>query len=413
MSNLADLQAVLFNTEAAFCENLSSFSTALPIVDSVDLSGLARKKTPQPFVRQYMDEGYQDIRMPWDSARVTMRGRLTGLGASCAGAVPSSDMATFLGRIIGNVSDGLATGSTFTGGTALIPTTTVAAGVAAGALVRGGAIADGRVGGQWLPVGAHATNNLTLLIAAAGAPSAADVLYASKLLYPGQQGGEGDLVSSSRLQVLTSNGHFILRGVFPISGPRLSGLSPGEIPEWEVELGVSHVQTTSATFPNATTPQRHHSSPVSGGSFAINTVGTTARVTEALRSFAMTCNLAGEGIKGPGGIFDGQIITAARRKSVGASIEFVVDAEATGTHTWRGRWDTDENSALFWHALYSLSCADGRSVGIYFPKLALIEEEPLQIADAGYNRVRVKMAARTGGTLTTALTRSPWRIALA
>ena len=93
MSQSAILQAVLYNQETAFCENQSTFGTALPLINEVDLSGLARKKERIPHQRSYMNEEHHDQLAAYDAHKITLRGRLVGLGASCSGAVLRSDAA--------------------------------------------------------------------------------------------------------------------------------------------------------------------------------------------------------------------------------------------------------------------------------------------------------------------------------
>jgi hypothetical protein len=411
MSFLAELQHVLFGTEGSFCENFSTFASALPLIDTVDLSGLAREKQAVAFAKQFAHEGYQDVLMPFAGKSIKLTGRLTGLGAAAGGAVPSSDMVTFLGLLAGASATGLATGTTFTGGTAAVPTTTPATGVVAGGIVHGGAIGDARVGGQWLPVNTHAANALTLFLAAPVAPNNGDVLFSSRLVHPNESGGTFEVGTSFRLEVLTSNGHFILRGCYMVDF-KITGTSPGELPQWEATIGVSHVVTTSATFPSATLAQKHASSPVANGSFAYNVVGTTARLTEIARSVAINLGDTGEGIVGTGGIFDAQLYQSYRRKPGMTTLDVVLDAEASGTYTWKDRAAVDPNTAPFWQVMYSMSCADGRSVGIYFPRLRIVNE-PIQINDGGYNRTRVMFEALANTAGATELARSAWRMGFA
>ena len=109
----------------------TSFGTALDLVSAVDLTNCARDIAPTMMLKQRPFDAVHGSLMPFEGKSVTLRGPLTGLGATAAGAVPSSDLATLLGLFCGNVSSALATGTTFTGGTATIATTTAASGVAA------------------------------------------------------------------------------------------------------------------------------------------------------------------------------------------------------------------------------------------------------------------------------------------
>lgn len=408
MSQPSLLQAVLYNTEATFCENASSFTTALPLIDSVDLSGLARKKVRVPHIKSYMNEGYHDQLAPFDEQKITLKGRLTGLGATCAGAAPTSDLWAFLGILLGTTTNGLATGTTFSGGTAAAPTTTAANG-ASGALVRGGSVGDGRAGGQWIAVDTHAVNALAPFIALPAAPNNGDVLYASKNLYPTE--GPGEVPTSVRLEVLTSNGHFILRGCFLAeNGFRITGSMPGGVLDWEADLMVSHVTTTSATFPSATVPQRHAGGPaLVNGSVAIVPTGTTTRATYAAREVTLAFNVGCQGFKGPGGVFEGQLYTSCQRVANGLTITAVLDAEATGTHTWRTAFDADPNlAAVYYQVLLSILVHDGRSVGLYAGRCKLCDVQPMQFAHEGINRVRLTFEATTRVSETNAQRRASW-----
>lgn len=410
MGNVAELQDVLYNTEASFAEVATTFGTALPLIEAMDLSGLARDMPEQPIVRSRPWQGTQHVLMPWEGKSVKAKFRMTGLGASALGAIPSSDLATFLGLIVGNVANGLATGTTATGGTAAVPTTTAASGVAAGAMVRVGAIGDTRGGGEFLAASAHASNSLTLLMAAAAALNSGDVIGASKMIYPycltPSQFEQG---TSFRLRVLTSNGKYDLRGCFPLSAPRFTGVDIGGVPEFEIDIGVAAVVTNTDTFPSATVPQRHASSPVTNGTFQFQVVGTTTRAVKTIREISFELGFSGEGIKGPGGAHEGQVYQTWRRKAGYAGLEFVVDND--GPNTMRALATADAISRSSYQALWSMNCADGRGFAIYWPNLKFAGE-PLQINHAGYNRERVRMTAHLGGTLTTDLTASPWRMAM-
>lgn len=411
MGNVAELQDVLYNTEAAFAEVATSFGTALPLIEALDLSGLARDMNEQPIVRSRPWQGTQHVLMPWEGKSIKAKFRMTGLGATAAGAVPSSDLATFLGLIIGNVANGLATGTTFTGaGTAAAPGTTAANGIVAGSLIRAGVIGDGAGGGNFYGVSAHAANAATLLMAMPAVPANLAVLGATKMLYPycltPSQFEQG---TSFRLRVLTSNGKYDLRGCFPLSAPRFTGVDIGGVPEFELDIGVAAVVTNTDTFPSATVPQRHASSPVTNGDFQFQVVGTTTRATKTVREISFDLGFMGEGIKGPGGLHEGQVYQTWRRKAGYAGLEFVVDND--GPNTMRALAVADPIGRTSYQALWSMNCADGRGFAIYWPNLRFAGE-PIQINHGGYNRERVRMTAHLGSTLTTDLTASPWRIAM-
>lgn len=413
MSQKADLQAVLYASEASFCEVSSTFGTALPLIDEVDLTGLARKHVPVPHMKQRRNEGYPNQIAPWDSSTFKLRGRLTGLGAAQTGAVTSSALWTFFGLIIGNIADGLATGTTFTGGTATTPTTTPASGVAVGGLVHGGAIGDAKAGGQWMAAASHGSNNLALLLGLPAAPTNGDLLYASKNVYPSEDPGE--VPTSMRFQVLTSNGQFQMRGCV-CTGFRITGTTVGGVMEWEADMQASQVDTANVPFPSATAAQRFAGRPcLVNGSFAYATVGVTTRSTESVRDLALEFDVGCELIKGAApGNYEGQCYTATRRRSNALKIMATIDAEAVNNHTWRTRFLADPNTAAVqYHIMLSLTVHDGAAVGLYAPKCRLTDVEPTQMNHEGYNRLRLSFDCLTGGTTTSALTLSSWRLGAA
>ncbi len=413
MSRSSELQNVLYTEEIAFCENLSTATIALPLVDTVDVTSLGRPMNRIAHIRQFANDGAHDVVMPF-AGTIVLRGILSGLGASAAGEVPASDMVEFLGLLVGADVEGLDEGGTFTGGTATDPTVSMATGVPVGGMVRGGVIADGRLGGQWLAVNAHAASALDLLIAAAAAPANGDILYSSRMVHPNESSPLFDDPRTFRMQIQTANGHFLCRGCF-CQEFRLTGLSPGEIPMWEATIGVAHVTTNSTVFPSATRPQRHAATPAVSGSLVMARMGATTRRVESARSFGVTFGWRGNGLVGTGGNFEGQLWQkATRTPGDGTVIDMVVDAEATGVNFWY-----DEAIALatgdpgYWQLLYSVSALNGRAVGIYFPKLTLTSQVPTQIQDQGYNRVRLGFRALALDTGATELERSAWRIAFA
>lgn len=409
MSQASILQAVLYNTEASVGDpTVSTFGTALPLIDTVDLAGLARKKVKNPHIKQYMNEAHHDQLAPFDEQKITLKGRLVGMGATCAGAVPSSDLWTFLGVLLGTLGNGLATGGTATGGTATAIGTSMASG-ADGGLVRLGAVGDGRGGGQWIPVNTHAASSLVPFIAIPAAANNGDVLYSSKVLYPTEDPGETP--TSIRLKVMTSNGQFILRGCqLAENGFRITGSMPGGVLEWEADLTVAHVSTTSSTFPSATVPQRHAGGPaLVNGSVAIVAVGTTTRTTYQAREVGLAFGVGCMAIKGPEGGSEGQVITAYRRTSNSLVITVVVDAEAAGTHTWRTAFDADPNTAaVYYQVLLSLLVHDGRGLGLYAARCKLCDVQPMQMSHEGFNRVRLTFEATTRTTESSAQRRSSW-----
>ena len=89
-----------------------------------------------------------------------------------------------------------------------------------------------------------------------------------------------------------------------------------------------------------------------------------------------------------------------------------IRAEAAGTNTPGALWDTDENSITNRHALYTLNTRDGASAAFYFPNLVQIGDKPTQQEANGLNVQPWRFRCDTGGTTTSALTLSCWRLGM-
>jgi hypothetical protein len=410
-SKSSALQAFNWADESSFGEAVSTFDQRSLTTAMVDTSGIVHPSQSPEFIRQRPNEGFQDIRMPYTPSFSTEM-YLTGMGSTCSGAVPSSQLVTLLGHVLGASADGLATGDTATGGTATVPTTTGASGAAAGALVRVGDKGDSRADGQWAAVATHAGNDLTLLTALPDAPSNGDVVYASRLVYPSSTPGTFEAIQTIRAQIQSTLQQYNVHGVYP-TGIEFPGLNPGELPKVSVAWGGARIATDNDTFPTTTAADDHSATPAAGGSFFWNAVGTATRNTLLIRSFSLTHEMTTGVEMAPEGLDDFQAVLGCNRQPGRWMAEFVVDSEAAGTDTFGDIFDTDENSRGFYHFLYSLSVADGRSLAIYAPRVKIIDQKPVQSDVDGVLRKMVRVECCTGATTTNDLTMSPVRLGFA
>lgn len=408
-SKTSQLVGVLYAAESAFGENSSSVTIRLRPT-AVDFSGLEHASQDIGIAKQYPHEAANNVRMPMGGS-FSMTLPLTGLGGSTASSPPASDLVTFLGRVFGVSASYLAAGDTCTGGTAAIPTTTGASGVSAGGLARIGALGDGRAEGQWVPVGTHSSNNLNLLLAAPAAPNNGDVLYCARGVYESSTSGTFETIASLRFGIRTNQQQYLCHGCYPTSVTW--NLPMGGLPSIQVTFAVAWWELTSTTFPISTAPDSFTPAPIAAGSFAYAAVGTTTRSTATIREFSLTSELNNMSEMGPGGVDEHQSIIGCNRGPSRHTCSFVVDSEDAGTDTWGDYWDTDENSIVNKHFMYSLSVGDGRALGLYAPNAKIIGNKPIQIDDNGANRKRVELELLTGPTTTSDLTLSPWRLGLA
>lgn len=406
-SKSSAVAALLYETETNFGETTTTTATRLRPIGQVSYD-LTHEGSEIDILRQYPNEGVAPVRGPMGGS-ISFTLNLTGLGGTAAGAAPASALATFLGTVFGSTATGLATGDTATGGTASVPTMTGATGATAGGMVRIGAKKDAKGDGQWVAVGTHSSNNLTLLTAAPGSPANGDVVYASRMVYPSSAPGTYETLSSVRFRFQTAQQQYVCHGCFPTAA-ELS-IDVGAIPTIRLTYAVSWWEEVNDTFPSATSVQDFAGAPVTGGSMFINAMGTVTRNTIVARSVSMAIAMNNTAEMGVGGYDEHQAVVGCNRGPMKVTVDMVLDSEAAGTNTYGALFDVSENSRVARHALYSMSIGDGRAVGIYWPKLWQLGM-PTQMDDGGVLRRRLRFRADMGDTSTSDLTRSCFRIAM-
>jgi hypothetical protein len=407
MSRSSTLGAVLYSTESAWAENSTTCSTRLSILGEVDASGLVQEMLAPGRVTQYKQDGTKGV-PGVQGGEFKLRHHLPGHGTTCAGAMSATALVTYLGYVFGANATG-PTGTTFTGGTAAVPTTTAASGFAVGGMGRAGAINDARGGGQWFAVTSHAANSLTLLGALPAAPNAADVCYSSEVVHA-TEGPNTSAMTGLRFRLQTANQTFVCHGCYP-KAVAFSGISNGGIPEIEVTWGVSWFEPVSVTFPDATAVNVFTPAPVAAGSLFLQAKSTTTRQTFTVHDFRLGYTLGVVPIMGPGGVSTYQNVIGARRTPDAIDVEIDLEAESnTATPTWWGNWATNGE----WHMLYGMSIADGSAMAMYMPRMCVTGQRPTQKSVDGINRLSVKFMAYTSDTLTsTDLALSAFRMAFA
>lgn len=405
------LQALAYEDESTFGAFSTSFANRLLYTGGpIDVAGLTHEKVPIDPVIQRQNDGVLDMRGIM-GGQFVIEFDLVGRGSSSGGAVTLSDFATFLGRLLGNSAVAATSGTTLIGGSDAdtLNLTAAAADFSAGSLLRVGALGDTRCEGQFAAVDSDAADVVELLTELPGSGAAADAVYAPDMVYPNEDPDQS-AVTSLRFKFLSANQIFECFGCW-CSAIEFTGLNTGGRPKGRATITVSHWRNTSGTFPSTLTPVNLASPrPVAAGSFFYNTVGTTTRLTEAIRSFDLRMDLQTHPLLGPGGVSQFQSVVGVVRSGVRASFDFLVDGDDTD---WDGWWNTDENSDVFRHILYTLSAVDGGAVGFYFPKVKPVQMRPMQSDNEGVNARKVSCEAVTGPTTTNQLTLSSWRIGLA
>ncbi len=412
-ANASRSQSVSFETESAWAESTDTFGTRLQTSGFIDVSSLEQAMVDYNPTVQFQNDGDFPIRGVYGGS-FTIELMLTGRGSASSGAVSLSDLMTLLGHSVGASAVAASTGDTVSGGasTTTVFDTTGASGFGAGTLCRVGALADSGAEGQFYAVVSHAGSQITVLNAAPAAPAAAAVVYAPDMAIAQETPGTAESVTSLRFRLLSGNKQYTCRGCW-CSAVRFTGLNPGEIPRVSLDFMVSYFTEVNVTFPDVTATTAGSGTPVAAGSFFLQTVGTTTRAVFGVRAFALTIDMQTTPLMGPGGPFARQVIVGARRTLCKASFDATFDQEATGTNTFVDIWDTDENSQVYKHVLYTLSAEDGRALAFYFPQSKIMGNRPTQVDLDGLNRVPTSWSCDTGPTTTNETTLSNWRLASA
>lgn len=401
------VQALRYNTESSFGEVSSTFNNRLPIIGEPTVT-LSQEMIDLGQTTQYVNAGELHVR-GIQGGTLNFRLAATGLGSTAAGSITANEVTTFLGHVFG-ASDASSEGTT-ADGTGDEGAPGVNGGTfAAGSLCRVGSINDGRGNGQGAAVSGLAGGTLTLLTDLDATPNAADVVYAATLAYPNEDTSNVSL-TSLRFEVLTANQHYECYGCFPQS-ISLTGASPGEVPFWDITYTISAWAPVSGTFPTATGVDTHPAVPIAAGSVFENVVGTTTRVTRSIRELNVTFNLDVVALVGPEAPRQHQAVVSATRGMTSMSYDYVIDSEATGTDTHGDIWNTAETSASKYHHLFTMSAADGVALLIYVPAARIAGNRPTQFQRNGRWMKRVSWEATTGGTTTSELTLSAFRIGM-
>ena len=407
MGNPSNLGAMRFADEATFGETSSSFDERLEIIAPIDVSGLTQSYEMVDPVTQFQNAGSLPMRgVQGGSFSVSLY--LCGHGSVTTGAITATAEENFISRCIGDL-DATSDGGTVDSVTNAAQFSTTGVTVNNGGLIRVGALADAKGGGQYAAVNVAST--MTLLTALGGAPESADVIYAPAMIYP-KESGTSSSITSQRIEIITANQSYQCFGCYP-TGISITGLNTGEIPKIDITMGVSRWSSSSSTFPTTTSVNAFTPSPVAAGSFFFNTFGDSTNAKYNIRDFTLNIDMGVVEIKGPGATNAHQVIVGAKRTKCQADFSFTLDSDAKDTTTWEDAWNTSESSQTFKHCLYTLSAGrDGGTVGIYFPRVHLTGARPTQQDVDGINRQSISCRAVTSPDATNAVGKANFLLGL-
>ncbi len=321
MAGPSVLGAIEMATESAFAETSTTFATdRIPVLGMVNTSGLVWAKEEPGRVEQYLQGGSQHVLMG-QSGSFEMEIDLTGHEATTAGSPTLTLRETLLGYVFGNAALSASASTTFTGGTATVPTTTASGTFSAGSLMRTGVLGDGRGNGQFHAIATHVTTTATLLTGTDVAVNAADVMYPTAMIYPSSTPTTGlnGSIGSLRFRLLTNGLQYACHGC-AITSVAYSNLNTGGRPKIKFTVTVARWAAVSATFPSQVTSSTANPSPVAAGSFFFAPVATATRALKVIRGFELNYSLGITPLMGPGGVGAYQTIVGFKNTYVGVKV---------------------------------------------------------------------------------------------
>jgi hypothetical protein len=406
MANPSSLGSICYEVEASFADPAvdTAATFRIPTLGPVDASGLTHPRIDPNRTQQYRGGGEAWIQGTMGGT-ITTETYLFGFGSSTSGATAITAYQTWLGIIFGNAAVSAASGTTLTGGTAAIPTTTASGTFSPGSLAQIGALGDGDGNGQVYAIGTHSALNLNLLTALAGAPVNGAVLYSGTMVYPSSS-PTATTISSVRMLVQTANLQYLCKGCVPVSW-EITGSNPAEQPRLRTTWAVAWWKEVAPTFPSTVATDTSNPASVASGSLWVNDVGTATNATRTCFNFQLSTSIGVELLRGPGGGNPHQDIIGARRTVDDYTISWTESADAATTSPVLPNWVTAK------HVLYTLNATNGKCVAFYFPNVCPADPKPVQFADQNLNRLRFTGKPYTSSTTTSDLTLSRFRMLLA
>lgn len=399
------LGAASWADETVWAEDLVTFTTRMPLLSAVDVSGLEQAMIDPERVVQYRNDGTPGILGPQGGGFST-EFYLTGHGSATSGATALTSLFTLLGRVFGAAAVAAASGTTFAGGgTALVPVSVASGTFAAGSLCRAGVANDARGGGQFYAIGTHAATAVNLLTGMPAAPSAADIMHSAEMAYT-LEAPASFAMTGIRWNLQTATHQYTCHGCFPKAVSFSGAGKNGELPKVKIDWGLSWFAPRAATFPNALSVETFTHKPVSQSSFFLAPVGTVARAgaTRNLRSFSIDYTLGVQPLMGIGGVGPYQAIVGAKRTPDDITITIEEDAEAATTAPALAAIFDACAAGTAYHALYTLGAIAGSAIAMRFNRLFATGPRPVQHSADGVTMSKLSFKARTSTTNTNDLT---------
>jgi hypothetical protein len=388
------------NGTTAWAEDVDTMTYGLRLAEPFDPTGITRRSFAPDRVVGVRNDGTKMTPGTWD-INFSFSCWWTGRGSSSSGAVSLSDLYRLIGHALGTSAVAAAAGSTLTGGTVNIPTTTASGTWSAGGLIPLGVLGDGDGNGQFHAIATHSAQNMTLLTNMQGAPVNGAVMYAADLAYTAASAG---VMTGLRFRFETANLQWVIHGVV-ITGISISQTNPGETPRITFTCRGSWAEYKAAAFPTASpaAPTANKVSHNASGSCFLASVGTATSTLVQLRQLAINIGLGVSILEGGQGVNANQTITGATRTPDTVTVDASLAAPAATTApAYADLWEANTSQ----HMLVTFQSGDQNAVAAYLRNMCWTGNRPSQSTMNGVNVVNLQWMAYNGTTTTNDLTRS-------
>ena len=388
------------NGTTAWAEDVDTMTYALRLAEPFDPSGITRRSFAPDRVVGVRNDGTKMTPGTWD-INFSCSCWWTGRGSSSSGAVTLTDLYRLIGHALGASAVAASAGSTLTGGTVNIPTTTASGTWSAGGIVFLGTLTDGDGCGQAHAIATHSAQNMTLLTNMQGAPVNGAVMYAADLAYTAASAGA---ITGLRFRFETANLQWVIHGCV-VTGISISQTNPGETPRVTFTCRGTWAEYKAASFPTASpaAPTANKVSHNASGSCFLGTIAVATSSLVQLRQLAINIALGVAVKEGGQGANANQTITGATRTPDSVTVDATIDAPAaTTTPVYADLWEANTSQ----HMLVTFQSGDQNAVAAYLRNLCWTSNRPSQSTMNGLNVVSLQFMAYNGTTTTNDLTRA-------
>lgn len=405
MTAVFNVQEIQYGDESAFSELLQTFTARIPVLGC--RAGFQSGRSSDGSLQNRLATSRPGYLLPRSGGTFEIDVYFCGAGVDTqTGALAH----TWLTKLL---SDGLGGGDISQVGGVFGAGATTASWASAtgtrtrGAVCRGGQKGDSRADGQAFVVGNPVTGSL---VALPGTPNAGDLIRAGIMMYP------AETLGVTKRFLVGFNSTFANGAQYVFHGCQLSGLTLKidhmGVPQLTLQYRYAYWREVAGfTIPSAVALADCKAAASAGGSYFLQTVGTTTRALEAATAIELRIMLGLQERTGQGGVAALQNIIGWDRTQCDANLTLSVPWNSTKPT----EYDSDGSDSISKHFLATLSAGggqtanEGRHVGFYLPSIYPIGQRPAYTAWNGLLYQPIVYDCAEGPDTTNDLTRSVFR----